>query len=96
MAYKNKEDQKQACKKHYEENKTLYKKRAKDSKILAVERNKEFVDDYLEKHPCTDCGESDIIVLDFDHVTGEKTKNLSDGVRSGWSLEKNQKGNSKM
>ena len=41
-------------------------------------RNSKFRYDYLLRHPCVDCGETDPIVLEFDHVRGEKKINLSD------------------
>jgi len=51
------------------------------------QRNKAIVWDYLQNHPCTDCGESDPIVLQFDHVRGVKLKDISILVTGGYSLE---------
>lgn len=56
------------------------------SKQFNIARNRNFVRDYLEKHPCIDCGNTNIVVLDFDHVTGEKKNNISKMVSNGNSL----------
>jgi hypothetical protein len=32
---------------------------------------------YLREHPCVDCGETDPICLDFDHVKGQKLNGIS-------------------
>lgn len=87
MAYKDKNDQKLFVKKHYEENKDLYKQRAKAHNIVARKRNREYVNEYLRNNPCVDCGESDIIVLDFDHLQ-DKEQNISTAINKPWSLKK--------
>lgn len=90
MAYKDKEDQKRAAADHYNSNKDLMKKRAKEFTKAARARNKKYIEDYLSSHPCIDCGEQDIIVLDFDHVSGDKVTNVSTASNGAWSLERIQ------
>jgi L-lysine 2,3-aminomutase len=41
----------------------------------------------LARTPCTDCGEDDPLVLEFDHVRGEKSYNIATMVCHGYSLE---------
>ncbi len=40
--------------------------------------------EYLRSHPCVDCGESDPIVLDFDHRR-DKVANVSSMLGRAWS-----------
>jgi hypothetical protein len=51
-------------------------------------RNRKVVLDYLETHPCIDCGITDVRVLEFDHVRGTKIDCVSVGVKDSWSVEK--------
>ena len=49
-------------------------------------RNRKFVWDYLKDKSCIDCGESDTIVLEFDHQH-DKVANIADMSRQGYSIE---------
>lgn len=45
-----------------------------------------YVFDYLTAHSCTDCGEDDPIVLEFDHVRGKKSAGIAVLIRKGASM----------
>ena len=91
MAYKNKSDQSKSSRRHYEENRETIKKRATLFKQISRARNKEYINEYLSNHPCVDCGEADIVVLEFDHIRGDKENNVSDMVNLCCSIERIQK-----
>ena len=55
-------------------------------KIRFIE-NTQYVCEFLEEHPCVDCGEDDIVVLEFDHVRGNKEKEISLLIQDSASLE---------
>ncbi len=77
MAYKNKKDRVAASRKHYLANKDRVKARAKAWTVKARLRNQAWLSQYLLGHPCVDCGNADIRVLDFDHTRGIKAKCVS-------------------
>jgi len=52
---------------------------------VATSRN--FVRAFLANHPCVDCSESDIVVLEFDHVRGTKAFNIAYLVGQGRDLQ---------
>lgn len=45
-------------------------------KRLQRAKNRAFLVEYLRAHPCADCGEDDLLVLEFDHLR-DKTANIS-------------------
>jgi len=70
---------------HYQRNRDYYIKKARRNSARARKSSRERVVEYLRTHPCVDCGESDIVVLQFDHVRGEKRQEVSYMVRKGAS-----------
>lgn len=62
---------------HYQSNVQYYVKKARERRKAVVDDLNEKVYNYLENHPCIDCGESDPVVLEFDHVRGKKLYEVS-------------------
>jgi hypothetical protein len=81
------ECQKGYKRKHYETHKEAYIAKAARQKEEAVKRNHQLVAEYLRMHPCVDCGEADIIVLEFDHRSS-KDRPIARLVQSGLSWQK--------
>jgi hypothetical protein len=59
---------------HRARNDALKARRVREAQILVL--------DYLRARPCVDCGESDPVVLEFDHI-GAKRNEISTLVRRG-------------
>lgn len=50
--------------------------------------NKHRLYDYLSSHSCVDCGNTDVRVLEFDHVRGSKEANITRllGSAAPWEI----------
>lgn len=77
--------QSQVSKQHYKNNKQSYVNRTRVRDVLVTEDNRRKFAEYLSCHPCVDCGEADIRMLDFDHVRGKKSDEISRMVNIGYS-----------
>jgi hypothetical protein len=88
MAYKNIEDQKAACKAHYEKNKSTYKARARAWNKAQKAKVRRFLS-RVKNHPCVDCGgEFHHAAMDFDHVRGDKDFCISNAMRGQFSMKR--------
>ena len=59
--------------------------KAKSRNKRISEKNRTELFAYLSHHPCVDCGEVDPYVLEFDHVRGKKSNNITKMVMDGYS-----------
>ena len=87
MPYKNPEDQRKAAAAHYEKYKDQYKARSKRRNRNQRKWAREFIRRVKNKFSCVDCGESNPVVLEFDHVCGDKTHNIADMVNQSYGID---------
>ena len=77
---------KQKDKNHYILSDTRKAKIRKNNSVR-IDLAREFIYSYLTEHACVECGESDILVLEFDHIE-EKSYGISQMMSSGMPIEK--------
>ncbi len=70
----------------YSQNRERHLALVKSSTAVTLAENQLRLWQYLALHPCVDCGETDPVVLQFDHL-GDKRMNVSNMCRSfSWSV----------
>lgn len=77
---------KEKSKGHYNSNQETHKQNTKIHKQKVIKETRQFAYSYLSNHCCIDCQEHDPIVLEFDHVRGEKRNAVSFMISRGCSL----------
>lgn len=55
------------------------------TKSKRIKKNQVLLAQYLEKNPCVDCGERDILVLEFDHRDGSPVNRVTTIITSSWN-----------
>lgn len=90
MVERDKVRQRLAARKYYEANKAAVKARSRERTTKTRKAIREWVHNYLLEHPCVDCGETNPVVLEFDHVRGTKHFNIGEAASRVLSLKRVQ------
>jgi len=79
-------------KEYYKKNKKNQIKKSSAARKARQIITRSYCFDFLKTHPCVDCGETDILTLEFDHlVPSEKENTISMMVSQGMLIEKIKK-----
>lgn len=77
--------QSELSKLHYRNNKPIYNERTRVRKRQTMAENMVRTSSYLATHPCVDCNQADIRLLEFDHVNGQKSREIADLLSWGFN-----------
>lgn len=81
-----KECGRRSSKRYYTDNRIKHRAVIKKKKQKYTEECRLWIYKYLKEHPCVDCGESDIVVLEFDHRENKVT-NISHMLKNNPTLK---------
>lgn len=71
----------------YLKNKEIHTFNTRQRRRVAVDEVIENLLAYFKAHPCVDCGESDPLILEFDHVRGAKRFDIGTKVAQGYNWQ---------
>lgn len=78
-------------KEHYKKNKQKYVKKSKLRNHLIRNENSIKICEYLSDKFCVDCGENNILVLEFDHIEPkDKSFNVTTALYNSWGTIKKE------
>ena len=84
--YSDPKKQRTYFKQWYADNKQVHRKNVGIRRRKVLLENRQRIIEYLQAHPCVGCSETDILVLQFDHVDPEgKVTEVSTMLRQGLS-----------
>jgi len=72
---------------YYQENKEKHKIITGKRRRRFISEHKQRLREILESSKCVDCGIDNILVLEFDHVRGEKNGNVTTMINAGCSWQ---------
>lgn len=71
-------------KEHYAANRQRYIDQAAERKLVVGRERQTFLIEFFRTHPCVDCGETDPLVLEFDHLADKEFEVCSRLAERNW------------